>query len=75
MSTDWQDLAAAIVVLTSISYLGYRIWQLVARHKAVGCGSSCRSCDAKSAAESDSKKPFVSVDDLAPPLHRKRHEI
>jgi hypothetical protein len=70
MSMDWQDFAAALTVLASISYLGYRIRQFVTRDKTEGCGGGCRSCDVRSPTNSDSQKPFISLDDLEQPSHR-----
>ena len=43
MTFDWQNAAAALLVLTAGAYLGRQSWLVLARKKSSGCGT-CAKC-------------------------------
>jgi hypothetical protein len=43
MAVDWQEVAAAAIVLAALLYLAQRLCAILTRRRAAGCGS-CAAC-------------------------------
>jgi hypothetical protein len=61
MTFDWQNVAAALLVVTAAAYLGRQSWLVLARKKSSGCGT-CAKCPVEAATSSG--QPLVSIEAL-----------
>jgi hypothetical protein len=66
MTSYWQEIIVAAIVLAAVAYLARQLWRVVSRKRAGGCGAACGNCPTASEGP-----PLVSLD-VPPQMSAKR---